>query len=355
MFSRLRSALASLVFLKEEEARYTARFVACLLPIAIALMLLLVILPLMAGDLVQRLEVGGPVLLAWTTSWWLLRQGKVRLASLILVTGTWAVATYAVFTRDGVRAPAYLVYLTLIVYAAFLVTPAAALAVFAAALLVGLGGSGGRARRRSPLLLRRSHPRYALCQLLRLYAHDRSHRASDRGGVPGCLREAAGGRREVPDAVRDAACDSGPPSGPAGRAGQPGLPDDLGSVIGGDITQYFAEEASEQIEERLRAGERGGPEAPDHYFTTLRRADGEELPAEVFSADTTYEGRPATQTVVLDITEQVRMQEALRRSEARLRALFAAMDDIILVLDADGRCLEIAPTRSSGQSRRTTS
>jgi PAS domain S-box-containing protein len=120
---------------------------------------------------------------------------------------------------------------------------------------------------------------------------------------------------------------------------------DLGSVIGGDITQYFAEEASEQIEERLRAGERGGPEAPDHYFTTLRRADGEELPAEVFSADTTYEGRPATQTVVLDITEQVRMQEALRRSEARLRALFAAMDDIILVLDADGRCLEIAPTK----------
>jgi PAS domain-containing protein len=139
MFSRLRLALASLVFLKEEEARYTARFVACLLPVSIALMVLLIVLPLMAGDFVQRLEVGGPVVLAWTTSWWLLRRGKVRLASLIFITGTWAVATYAVFTRDGVRAPAYLVYLTLIVYAAFLVTPAAALAVFAAALLVGLG------------------------------------------------------------------------------------------------------------------------------------------------------------------------------------------------------------------------
>ncbi|QIN79664.1 PAS domain S-box protein [Rubrobacter marinus] len=37
----------------------------------------------------------------------------------------------------------------------------------------------------------------------------------------------------------------------------------------------------------------------------------------------------------------------LRASEARLRALFAAMTDVILVLDAEGRYLEIAPTNPS--------
>ncbi len=37
----------------------------------------------------------------------------------------------------------------------------------------------------------------------------------------------------------------------------------------------------------------------------------------------------------------------LRASEARLRALFAAMTDVILVLDSEGRYLEIAPTNPS--------
>src|SRR5947209_1220907 len=39
-----------------------------------------------------------------------------------------------------------------------------------------------------------------------------------------------------------------------------------------------------------------------------------------------------------------RAEEALKASEAELRALFAAMTDVIFVLDAEGRYLKVAPT-----------
>ena len=49
--------------------------------------------------------------------------------------------------------------------------------------------------------------------------------------------------------------------------------------------------------------------------------------------------------VVFDvITERKRTEEALQKSEGELRTLFAAMTDIVLVLDAEGRYLKIAPT-----------
>jgi PAS domain S-box-containing protein len=45
-----------------------------------------------------------------------------------------------------------------------------------------------------------------------------------------------------------------------------------------------------------------------------------------------------------DITERKRAKEKLRASEAELRALFEAMNDLIMVFDGEGRCLKIAPT-----------
>ena len=48
-----------------------------------------------------------------------------------------------------------------------------------------------------------------------------------------------------------------------------------------------------------------------------------------------------------DITERKEAEARLRSSEAELRALFAAMNDVILVLDSRGRYLRIAPTNPS--------
>jgi PAS domain S-box-containing protein len=350
MFPRLSSALASLVFLKDEEARYTARFVACLLPVCAGLMLLFIILPLAAGSPAQRAEVGVPVLLAWVASWRLLRRGKVRRSALVFVLGTWVVATYAMVTRDGVRAPAYVAYLVLIVYAAFLVTPAAALTVFALSLLAGLGvvvaGQIGVLPLslvvHTPATLYATYSGYTFMIILIVLLT-----AAEYRDAFGRLRESEEKHRALFEMLpvnvtlhQDRRVVLANPASVAMFR----VPD-AHALIGAEVTRYATEAGREQMEEHLRAGKRGGPEAPDHYFTTLQRADGEEFPAEIFATDTGYQGRPATQVVVLDIAERVRMQEALRDSAARFRALFAAMSDVILVLNADGRYLEIAPTK----------
>jgi PAS domain S-box-containing protein len=51
--------------------------------------------------------------------------------------------------------------------------------------------------------------------------------------------------------------------------------------------------------------------------------------------------------IVRDVTERKRAEEALRASEAELKSLFAAITDVIFVLDKEGRYLEIAPTNPS--------
>jgi PAS domain S-box-containing protein len=53
-----------------------------------------------------------------------------------------------------------------------------------------------------------------------------------------------------------------------------------------------------------------------------------------------------TRASIVDISDRKRAEEALKQSEIEFRALFAAMQDIVLVRDATGRCLKVAPTRS---------
>ncbi len=55
----------------------------------------------------------------------------------------------------------------------------------------------------------------------------------------------------------------------------------------------------------------------------------------------------------LDITDRKRAEEALQASEARLLTLFASMSDVILVLDAKGTVIEIAPTNPDPRYRPT--
>jgi PAS domain S-box-containing protein len=99
---------------------------------------------------------------------------------------------------------------------------------------------------------------------------------------------------------------------------------------------------------RLEALLASGP--GDHYHSGLWRnvtREGSLLEVDVYSHAVNVGGRALRVVDVHDVTEERRSQQALRESEARLRALFAAMSDVILVLDSAGRCLELAPTRPS--------
>ena len=58
-------------------------------------------------------------------------------------------------------------------------------------------------------------------------------------------------------------------------------------------------------------------------------------------------GPPIVQGVLMDITERKQAEEALAESEAELRALFASMQDVVLVIDREGIYREIAPTNPS--------
>ncbi|MGE5658265.1 MAG: EAL domain-containing protein [Actinomycetota bacterium] len=60
-----------------------------------------------------------------------------------------------------------------------------------------------------------------------------------------------------------------------------------------------------------------------------------------------YDQDRAAFTIGIDITQRQTAEAQLRASEAELRALFAAMTDVILVRDRTGRCLKIAPTNSA--------
>ncbi|MCA1632423.1 MAG: PAS domain S-box protein [Acidobacteria bacterium] len=81
------------------------------------------------------------------------------------------------------------------------------------------------------------------------------------------------------------------------------------------------------------------------YELEIFAKDGRRVPLEISTRLIYRDGAPVgVQGIARDITERRQSQRSLEASEAELRALFAAMTDVILVLDREGRYLKIAPT-----------
>jgi two-component system, cell cycle sensor histidine kinase and response regulator CckA len=114
------------------------------------------------------------------------------------------------------------------------------------------------------------------------------------------------------------------------------------SLIGRDIREALLPEYrhlfESYIEKLLRDGIAQG-------VMTVRTRSGETRIWEYTNTLRT-EGvaEPIVRGMAHDVTVQRKAEVALKTSESELRALFAAMTDVILVLDAYGRYLKIAPT-----------
>jgi diguanylate cyclase (GGDEF)-like protein/PAS domain S-box-containing protein len=83
-----------------------------------------------------------------------------------------------------------------------------------------------------------------------------------------------------------------------------------------------------------------------HIETDERRFDGSQMWIEgdyicMYDADGRITGHFGIQR---DVTERKRIEDALAASEAELRALFASMQDIVLVIDREGVYRKVAPT-----------
>ena len=84
-----------------------------------------------------------------------------------------------------------------------------------------------------------------------------------------------------------------------------------------------------------------------------RRKDGTLREVEISSHDHMFEGRAARVVLALDVTDRVQAEQALRRSEARYRALFENASDLISTADLDGRLTSVndAFVRATGYGR----
>ena len=105
------------------------------------------------------------------------------------------------------------------------------------------------------------------------------------------------------------------------------------------ITSFAYPEDHDTIAERFKAFRRGGQASPFVEYRIIRK-DGEVCWAEAYTILTEYKGQPAHQTVTLDVTERKKAEKALVDSEARQRAILAALPDILFVFDSDGNLVD---------------
>ncbi len=67
----------------------------------------------------------------------------------------------------------------------------------------------------------------------------------------------------------------------------------------------------------------------------LFRPDGNEMFVETMAVPITYAGKPAAQTIVRDITNRKKVEEAIRRSEREYRGLFESAHDAIIIFEPE--------------------
>jgi PAS domain S-box-containing protein len=87
-----------------------------------------------------------------------------------------------------------------------------------------------------------------------------------------------------------------------------------------------------------------GLEVPPHYKFRLICKDGKTKMMDVYANLTEYEGKPAIQALLLDVTAEIEAKEALNRSERNYRFLIENQTDFLVELDYECKFTFVSPS-----------
>lgn len=110
-------------------------------------------------------------------------------------------------------------------------------------------------------------------------------------------------------------------------------------LLGRDPAEFAHPDYLPRYQERTLAVERG--ETVPITEAKLRRLDGSVVYAEVISISHSYQGRPAVQVAIRDITAARAMEAALQESEERFRRAIIDAPMPIMIHTEDGRVLQV--------------
>ena len=121
------------------------------------------------------------------------------------------------------------------------------------------------------------------------------------------------------------------------------------SMIGRDAIAYYHSDDQAKARERTARFVQHGPDDGERQYRALR-ADGTIAWVEVRSRRIPWEGRPALQVLVRDISRRKAGEAALRQSENNYRSLFEQSLDGVVVL-VDGRIVRVNPAAAAMYGR----
>jgi len=87
----------------------------------------------------------------------------------------------------------------------------------------------------------------------------------------------------------------------------------LGDILGREIREVVAEGEKERIGRHFQNRRNGASLLPEQLETVFTRKDTTEFPADMFVKDMTFEGKPAHQVIIMDITERKNAEQELKR------------------------------------------
>ncbi|MDQ7054783.1 MAG: PAS domain S-box protein [candidate division KSB1 bacterium] len=114
-------------------------------------------------------------------------------------------------------------------------------------------------------------------------------------------------------------------------------------MVGKNVMEFVHPDYQELVRQRMQAIAQDRKPL-DLMHEKLICIDGSVIDAEVMALPVTFNGRPAAQVVIRDITRQVQMEEELKRREAQFRLLIENASDIIVIVDANGQLRYRSPS-----------